>query len=286
MGLKMILPSSHLFKCEKSYDNRQMGRPVSIDAVAGDMRLLHINVATIFAMSSSGRIERQNDPDRSPAPRLFFAGCPQGNIAHVRDDVEDEVAGQLLAIAADEPPWRDPWVLPQGIGKFLDVFSNHPPFATGPASRIPLSVGTSVIYQLPRHKKYEHTTNIVRGDSVEGAAIVARFKQRGMPEQMLDAGFESLADLWEPWCVALEGEEVAAIAFAARLGIVGAEIGVYTFPNFRSRGFAAAVTASWSSMASLDGHALFYSTSRSNRSSQRVAARLGLRMIGASVSVT
>jgi len=30
---------------------------------------------------------------------------------------------------------------------------------------------------------------------------------------------------------------------------------------------------------------LFYSTSMSNRSSQRVAARLGLRLIGASVSI-
>ena len=263
-----------------------MNRPLSSDPVAGDMRLLHINVATLFAMSSSGRIERQNDPDHSPAPRLFFAGCSEGNIAHVRDDIEDEIAGQLLAIAADEPPWSDPFVLPQGVGKLLDVFSNSPPFATGPASRIPLNVGTSVIYLLPRHMKYQHAANIVRGDSVEGAQMVARFNQRGMPQAMLDAGFKSVADLWEPWCVAIEGEEVAAIAFAARLGIVGAEIGVYTFPNFRSRGFAAAVTASWSSMASLDGHVLFYSTSRTNRSSQRVAARLGLTMIGASVSIT
>jgi hypothetical protein len=262
-----------------------MNRPLSSDAAAGDMRLLHINAATIFAMSSSGRIQRQNDPDLSSGPRLFFAGCPQGNIAHVRDDVEDEIAGRLLAIAADEPPWRDPWVLPQSIGKLLDVFSNNAPFATGPASRIPLNVGTSVIYQLPHHLKYQHAANIVRSDSVEGAQMVARFNQRGMPQPMLDAGFKSVADLWEPWCIAIEGEEVAAIAFAARLGAVGAEIGVYTFPNFRSRGFAAAVTASWSSMASLDGYVLFYSTSRINRSSQWVASRHGLRMIGASFSV-
>ncbi|HUY39709.1 MAG TPA: GNAT family N-acetyltransferase, partial [Candidatus Binataceae bacterium] len=97
--------------------------------------------------------------------------------------------------------------------------------------------------------------------------------------------FKGVGDFWEPWCVAVEREEIAAIAFAARLGDSGAEIGVYTFPNFRARGFAAAVTASWSLMPQLDGRALFYSTARSNRSSQRVAARLGLRMIGASVSI-
>jgi predicted GNAT family acetyltransferase len=106
---------------------------------------------------------------------------------------------------------------------------------------------------------------------------------------MLEAGFKSVVDLWEPWCVAVERDEIASIALAARRGEIGAkagaEIGVYTFPGFRGRGFAAAVTASWSSMPSLSERALFYSTARSNRSSQRVAARLGLQMIGASVSI-
>lgn len=102
---------------------------------------------------------------------------------------------------------------------------------------------------------------------------------------MLDAGFVSVADVWEPWCLAMEGEAVAASAIAARLSARAAEIGVYTFPKFRTGGYAAAVTAAWSSIASLDGRALFYSTSRANRSSQRVTSRLGLRMIGASFSI-
>lgn len=254
-------------------------------ACSDDLRLLRIDVATLFVMSPSGRLARSNDPDNSPAPRMFFVGCPAGNIACVRDDIESEVAERLLAIAHDEPPWRDPWVLPQCIGKLLDVFSTGAPFATGAASRIPLSVGTGVIYHLPNHINYEHSTTIVRGDSTEGAAIAARFAKHGMPQAMVDAGFKTVADLWEPGCLALEGEEVAAASFAARLGEHGAEIGVYTFPQFRSRGFAAAVTAAWSSLPSLEGRALFYSTSRLNRSSQRVAARLGLRMIGASFSI-
>lgn len=250
-----------------------------------DLKLLHIDVATLFVMSPSQRIERQNDPDHSPAPRLFFAGCPQGNIARVRHDVDEQIAEQLLGISANEPPWSDPRVLPQCLGKLLDVLSNNPPFATGPASRTPLNVGTGVIYQLPNHMKYEHVANIVRDDSPVGVRMRARFADRGMPPNMIEAGFKTVADLWEPWCAAVEGEEIAAIAYAARLGAVGAEIGVYTFPGFRSRGFAAAVTASWSSMASLGSRMLFYGTSRSNRSSQRVTSRLGLRMIGASVGI-
>ncbi len=115
--------------------------------------------------------------------------------------------------------------------------------------------------------------------------MLTRFADRGMPQSMLDAGFKGVGDFWEPWCVAVERDEIASIAFAARLGGIGAEIGVYTFPTFRAQGFAAAVTASWSSLPFLNGRALFYSRARSNRSSQRVTARLGLRMIGASVGV-
>ena len=106
-----------------------------------------------------------------------------------------------------------------------------------------------------------------------------------MPGYMVVAGFKSIADFWEPWCAVVEDGEIASMCFAARLGDKGAEAGVYTFPKYRGRGLAAAVTASWSSMPSLNHRALFYSTSTSNTSSQRVAARLGLRPIGTSITI-
>ena len=251
-------------------------KPAARKTETNDLRLLYVDVATMLVMSPSDRIERSNDPDCSPGPRLYFSGCVHGNIMRVRDDLDDQIASRLLAIGAQEPPWRKPDVLPRCLGKFIDLLSTSQPVAT---------VAPHVIYRLPNHLEYEHTATIVRGDCAEGAAMLARFAERGLPQAMLAAGFKGVGDFWEPWCVAVEHDEIAAIAFAARLGDNGAEIGVYTFPNFRSRGFAAAVTASWSSMPRLDGRALFYSTARSNRSSQRVAARLGLRMIGASVSI-
>ncbi len=253
-----------------------MKESVANAAETGDLRLLHVDVKTSFVLSSSERIERQSDPDCSPGPRLFFAGCPEGNIVRVRHDVADQAALRLLAIAAQEPPWRDSDVLPQCLGKVIDILSTDQPVAT---------VAPGVIYRLPNQLKYEHSATIVRGDSVEGARMLTRFADRGMPQSMLDAGFKGVGDFWEPWCVAIERDEIASIAFAARLGGIGAEIGVYTFPTFRAQGFAAAVTASWSSLPFLNGRALFYSRARSNRSSQRVTARLGLRTIGASVGV-
>ncbi|HVA67995.1 MAG TPA: hypothetical protein VNF45_01690, partial [Candidatus Binataceae bacterium] len=180
----------------------------------------------MFVMSASERIERSNDPDCSPGPRVYFCGCALGNIVRVRDDLGDQIASRALVIGAQEPPWRDPDVLPQCLGKFIDVLSTEQPVAT---------VAPHVIYRLPNRSKYDHPAKIVRGDSAEGAAMLSRFAERGLPQAMLAAGFKGVGDFWEPWCVAVEREEIAAIAFAARLGDSGAEIGVYTFPNFRAR---------------------------------------------------
>jgi predicted GNAT family acetyltransferase len=76
---------------------------------------------------------------------------------------------------------------------------------------------------------------------------------------------------------------IASIAFAARLGAGGAEVGVYTFPGWRSKGLAAAVTAKWSAHPDLEERELFYSTTISNISSRRVAARLGLQQFAISL---
>jgi hypothetical protein len=244
-------------------------------STADDLRLLQVDIDTMFVMSAAGRIERENDPDRSSGPRVFFAGCPFGNLARVRYDVEDDVAMRILEVAALEPAWRDPDAMPACAEKIVELLS----------SGQPAEVSTALIYQLPNRLRYEHPAAIVRGDSEDGRQMLARLAERGMPDYMQTAGFKEAGDFWEPWCVALDGTEIASMAFAARLGVSGAELGVYTFPKYRGRGLAAAVTAAWSSMPSLNQHALFYSTSKSNRSSQRVTARLGLRLIGTSVRI-
>ncbi|HME68880.1 MAG TPA: hypothetical protein VKM54_03330 [Myxococcota bacterium] len=136
----------------------RMLSPISLDAV-----LLFVqtgwNTQRAFVISSSERIERENDPDCSSGPRLFFAGCPQGNIAGVRRDVRDQIALSLLAIAAEEPRWRDPDALPQCLGKVIDLLSYDQRVVT---------IAPGVIYGLPNGLRYEHPVKIVRGDSAEG----------------------------------------------------------------------------------------------------------------------
>ena len=66
---------------------------------------LRRDAETTFVLSGSGCILRENDPDRSPGPRVFFAGCPEGNLVHVRADVTEAAAAEVIGLFAAEPPW-------------------------------------------------------------------------------------------------------------------------------------------------------------------------------------
>ena len=112
----------------------------------------------------------------------------------------------------------------------------------------------------------------------------ARLQRDGVPKGMADAGFVDLTHFWEPWCVALVNDDIAAIAFGVRKGLLAAEIGVYTVAPYRGRGLAAAATAAWSTL--LPRHpVLFYATHRDNAASQRVIAKLRLPFLGESFRI-
>jgi hypothetical protein len=231
------------------------------------------DAAASFVLTDAGRILRENDPDRSDGPRLAMLGCRDGNLAFVRHDVPDGIASALVREAEQAPPWFEADTLPACadalIGQLAPVTSAEP----------------SLIFALPRAPAAAEA-RIVCSGTTAGEALLARLARDGLPAHLVEAGFVGLGDFWEPWCVRLEDGEIAAVAFAARLGAAAAEIGVYTFPRWRGRGFAAGVTAAWSGLPELGDRELFYSCLASNGSSRRVAARLRLEHIAMGLRIT
>jgi len=241
-----------------------------------DRDLLALEAATIFELTESGRILRRNSPDQETGPRLRLAGCSSGNLVLIRHDVSERTAQAITALAADEPPLRADSA-PVRLDDYLELLA---------AERRVAQCDAGLIWTFPDRLDYEHPAALVRSDTPEGGRLLARLGDHRMPEALVAAGFVDVGEFWAPWCVAISGEEIASIAFSVGLRPVSAEIGLYTFPASRGRGFAAAVTAGWASLPALSGRALFYSTSRSNLSSQRVTERLGLRYIGASLTIS
>ncbi len=241
---------------------------------ADALRLLEIDAATLFVHDAAGRILRENDPERSVAPRMFLSGCESGNLLRLRSDVEGSIAEEIAALVAQEPPLAQPEAVPRFLERYRELLS-----LAAPAER----TSFGVIHLLPCGLNYEHDAVLVQQGTAKADKLFAVLQRHGLPKAMVGMGFADTSHFWQPWCVAMDGNEIAAIAFAARLGDAGATLGLATMPAFRGRGFAAAVTAGWSSLPQLQGRTLIYSTTRDNVSSQRVIARLGLPFIGVSV---
>ncbi|MCH8223866.1 MAG: GNAT family N-acetyltransferase [Chloroflexi bacterium] len=244
----------------------------------GEDDLLVTEAATAFALSESGRIQRENDPDRSEGPRMYLAGCESGNIVRIRHDVEDETVREIEALVASEPPLANPDSTPLHLAEYVDLLD-----AKAPVEQKSLGMN----YCFPDDLWYEHDVTLVSSDTPEGDRLLSSLAaDRAMPDNLESLGFRAVTDIWAPWCVALRQGEIASIGMTARIGPTGAAAGVVTVPESRGRGFAAAAMAGWASHPSLQGRTLFYGTQRTNVSSQRVAARLGLHFIGASFRLT
>jgi hypothetical protein len=247
--------------------------------MTSDAELLAIQFRTTFVFERPGRMSATNDPDRSPAPRFALFGCASGNLHGVRVDVTDALAAQLMRLAASEPPLdgQSSAAAPAHLNRYIELLSRDAPV---PEPRLGAS------YVLPNNLAYPHDVRLICSNSVEGRELRATLAARGVPAGLAEMGFADISAFWEPWCVALQDGEVASVAFAARLSETGAALGLATSPGLRGRGYGTAATAGWTRMPALRSHALFYSTDRTNISSRRVAARLGLRFLGASLELS
>jgi hypothetical protein len=91
------------------------------------VNLLATQLRTLFILTSTGRIDCENDPDRSPGPRLWLAGCALANVAAVRSDVADDVAAEITGLAAAEPAFKAVDSPPRYLDRYVDLLSRDAP---------------------------------------------------------------------------------------------------------------------------------------------------------------
>lgn len=241
------------------------------------LELLRTETETTFILNDIGKISRENDPEHSHGPLLFMTGCGQGNITLLHAEVDDEVAIEIERIAATEPPMDSPDSKPVHLARYMALLKKQ----SGELDPV-----AGVSYWIPAAPEESDDVALVLSGTSDGDAILARLSDEGMPLNLLELGFRTAEDIWAPWCIALHRVNVASIAMSARLSNAGAECGVVTVPAQRRKGFAAAAVAGWSKHPDLVGKALFYSAERSNIASRRVAEKLGLTYIGATMRIS
>jgi predicted GNAT family acetyltransferase len=85
-------------------------------------------------------------------------------------------------------------------------------------------------------------------------------------------------NLRQPWAVVVVEGHVAAVCETARSAPASVEAGVWTYDQYRRRGYGTAATAAWTTLVA--DRTTFYSTSFDNIGSQGIARRLGLSPLG------
>jgi RimJ/RimL family protein N-acetyltransferase len=236
-----------------------------------NLELLEIEIETLWATDPRGRLvldKKIRGWQGRKAPHLVIAVSDNGQVAAIGSEVPDALAVELQAAVAEGPP-LPPVTAPASIARCEQLLKD----ALGP-----VELSANPAYVIAADTAFKSTAEIFRSDGNVAEALRARVPQRAgwSPDEwqlLLDGSFG-------PWAVAIISGQVIAMCHSARLTDRGAEAGVWTDPDFRGQGHAAAVTAAWASLLAPSGRHLFYSTSTDNLSSQRVAARLGLRPIG------
>lgn len=243
-------------------------------AVTGGLERLRVQRETGFTLDDRDRLVSVNSPENAKLPRFVLAGCADGNLASVSSGLDEATARDVLALAAEEPPFWRLGATPRHLERYLAVLG-----ASEAEAEIELD------HELPTNLEPGPDVTLVASDTAEGEGLLEALRRDGMPAGLFDMGFTDVGEFWAPWCAALADGEVASVAFAARLSSAGAAVGVATAPAFRGRGLAAAATAGWTRLPALRRRSLFYSTRLANRASRAVTARLGLTAFGLTLSV-
>ena len=233
-----------------------------------DLELLELEIETLWQKDDRDRLIYDLGANRF-APHLVIAVSNAGWMLTLGSEVSAALAAELQAAVAGEPPTSDPAAQPAVIARCEQLLGD---------SLGPLELSCSLGYVILGQITFASAAEILRSDDANMELLQRQDIERlnWSPEdwrQLLDGALG-------PWAMAVIDRQVVAICHSARFTDRATEAGVWTDPDFRGQGHAAAVTAAWSSLLVRSGRQLFYSTSSTNISSQRVAARLNLRRIG------
>lgn len=245
-----------------------------MNSTANDRDLIATKLDTSIVEDERERIVSQRDPDRSAGPRMLIYGFESGNALRLRADVGSAVAERLSSLVATEPSLIGRTSEPVHRREYVDLLTSEAPVVRHTSG---------VMFLFPRKFTYTHGVRLICSRTADGDRLTSELQRSdGMPEDLLQLGFDGVEDFWEPWCVAMHADRIASVGFTARLGEHGAESGIVTVPDLRGRGYAAAAVSGWADHPELRAKTLFYSADQSNVSSQKVVERLGLGFIGAS----
>lgn len=205
---------------------------------------------------------------------VTIAAAHDGHTVFIGSAIPDTLVPALVDAVDASPRAAAPDREPPALGACRDILA---------AWCAPLSLAAGPAYLIQPDVRMATRTDIARSDASPGR----RLRSLNPGNWDHEEWGELLDGDLGPWTMAVvDGSVVSICHTPRRMTERAAECGVWTDPAARGRGYAAAVTAAWADILRPSGRNLFYSTDAQNLSSQRVAARLQLRPLGWTWSLT
>lgn len=199
---------------------------------------------------------------------ISIAAARGGQTVLIGSEVPDTLAPALIDAVTQSPPAPAPGQEPPALERCRRILESC--FA-----RLSLDAGPVYLFELSALARARN--DILRSD----AQLDERLRKLNPGNWESDEWNDLLDGTLGPWAMAVvDGTVVSICHTPLAMTERAAECGVWTLPEARGRGYAAAVTAAWADVLRPSGRHLFYGTDAQNVSSQRVAARLRLRLLG------
>lgn len=234
-------------------------RRTMLDRLLTDLQLFEIVARMSF--DETGRIPGSDG--------VTVASATDGGLLFVGSKLPESVVEDLQAAFDGHPVAGDPNVEPVALRQLKDIIEYH----VGPTGQ-----RGGPYYVIPKGCTFASEVKIETSVGEPSPRLRAANPGNWEAEE-----WDDLLDnkLHGPWAIAVVGDRVVSIAHTpVAMSAEAAECGAWTDPDYRGRGYAAATVAAWAAILHPTGRELFYSTDAENLSSQRVAERLGLRLIG------
>ncbi len=234
-----------------------------------DLELLAIEIDTLWLKDDRGRLLKSQNAEGRTAPHLVVGAAADGWTLAFGSEVPDAIVEELQTAFDVEPPAADLSQPPRLFERCEQLLAD----ALGP-----VIARSGPCYVVPRETSFDSDAALLRSDDEHKEHLKAQNLER--LDWTAEEWRQLIAGELGPWAFVMSGDRVVSICHTARLTERGAEAGTWTDADYRGRGYAAATTAAWAELLAHSDRTLFYSTSAGNVSSQRVAERLALPLIG------
>jgi GNAT acetyltransferase len=207
-----------------------------------------VQLETLFVLNEGGRIVSTREPNPTAGPMFSLIRDATHCAWAIHNDVPDDLAHQLDALAREEPVIQDFRSEPLHVGRYRSLLGGT--VESGPVFTFPEVLPTSRdTITIEDIKKLERHFGGWKSNELSGCAPIVGIVEDGY---------------------------AVSVCFSARRSALAAEAGLETAKPFRGVGLGPRVTAAWALAIRTSGLLPLYSTSWVNTASLAVARKLSL----------